>query len=148
MDIKKKAFWRRRVAQDVIRRNDGTHPSSSGYFAAPSFRTEQADFFFPIRFLLAPEVFAGGMGRPAQREISLRSSIQRKPPNHSERTARHLRNSSRHPGGSGQRDFTISTLGVARRSARSWTTCTPIRRRTNWMGCPPYPPFQIRERFF
>src|SRR5580704_18829027 len=29
----------------------------------PSFRTERADFFFPIRFLR--------MGRPAQREISL-----------------------------------------------------------------------------
>ena len=41
----------------------------------PSFRTERADFFFPIRFLR--------MGRPAQREISLRclhseSSIRRK----------------------------------------------------------------------
>ena len=71
MDIKKKAFWRRRASQDVIRRNDGTHPSSSGYFAAPSFRTEQADFSSPTRFLLAPEVFcwANGSAR-AERNLS------------------------------------------------------------------------------
>ena len=44
--------------------------SSTGKIpATPSFRTEQADFFFPIRFLR--------MGRLAQREISPRSITQR-----------------------------------------------------------------------
>src|SRR5271170_5609748 len=37
----------------------------------PSFRTERADSFFPIRFLFTPDASAGRMGRPAQRGISL-----------------------------------------------------------------------------
>ena len=77
-------------------------PPSSRYLATPSFRTEQADFFFPIRFLR--------MGRLAQREISLRSSIQRKPPNHSETTARHPRNSSRRPCSSSKRALRFQRL--------------------------------------